>query len=430
MKKLEEIFYEDEHASPNSLNFSLDSKIVIQRIKSIVLTIIICIGIIGNSFNLIIFGKKSMRKVATFKYLFVLSINNLLVLCVGASDVLVTNIFQFEIRSYSNHFCKLHTYFTYVVTHSASIILVAVNIERAILMRNADKTNNNPKTSQKVKHIPLLTRTETDIDAIEMVSPLAPNDELVTTILKSKVCKDTRPSHSCFKKNSVIISIILILAFIFLLNSHYVIFLKLIRNSNDIQSNVGKNFKFLKDFVSKNTSLYIIMLQRLATEKINYQADICFAERGSLYEKFLQNIWFWVDMSVYSLGPFVMMCICSLLIVFRFRSMNKNYLGFIEDKGHQCNKKVYLKRIKKNRQICLMLLNSNLYFLLSMLQFWLCFYFFGKNNDQTENLIQLYVYIFLYTNNAIDFLIYGLSSDKYRHELIALFFKNRQTTNF
>ena len=411
MKNIEELYAYERTSKPNSFNISLDSKLLIQKVKSIVLTIVICIGLIGNSLNMIIFCRKTMRKVTTFRYLFFLALSNLLVLCVGATDVLMSNIFHFEIRYYSNVMCKMHTFFTYVATHCASLIIVAVNIERAVMMRNADECKH--KTIRREKQ-------DSNLE----------ENEMTDLPLKVKTLTQNRSSPSFFKKHSVCISISLIVAFIFALNSHYVLFLGLKRNSNDMQSNVGKSLKFLKDFVAKNSSLYIMLLQRLASEKINYQVDICFAERGSLYEKFIINVWFWLDMGVYSVIPFVAMCICSLLIVFKFREMNRNYLRLLADNAYKYNKKNYERKIKKNRQICHMLLNSNAYFLLSTFQFWACFYMYGKNNEQAENVIQLYVYIFLYANNAIDFLIYGMSSEKYRHELVAIFYKNSQTTHF
>ncbi len=43
----------------------------------------------GNTLNLIVFGKKAMRKISTFRFLFYLSASDLLVLTIGATDVLV-----------------------------------------------------------------------------------------------------------------------------------------------------------------------------------------------------------------------------------------------------------------------------------------------------------------------------------------------------
>jgi len=67
---------------------------------------------------MIVFGKKAMRKISTFRFLFYLSLSDLLVLLVGATDVLINNIFQFEIRTYSNSLCKLHTFTTYWVMNN------------------------------------------------------------------------------------------------------------------------------------------------------------------------------------------------------------------------------------------------------------------------------------------------------------------------
>ena len=114
LKAFQEPDYLEE---PNSTYiFSVDSKILIQKIKSVVLVVIIVVGLIGNSLNLAIFRRKCMFEISTFKFLFALSANNIFVLLFGGSDVLMNNIYQFEIRNYSIGFCKFHTYITYCVT--------------------------------------------------------------------------------------------------------------------------------------------------------------------------------------------------------------------------------------------------------------------------------------------------------------------------
>ena len=87
------------------------------KLKTVTLILIICFGLIGNTLNLIVFGKKNMRKISTFRFLFYLSFIDFLVLLIGASDMLVRHAYQFEIRTYSNAFCKLHTYMTYTVIY-------------------------------------------------------------------------------------------------------------------------------------------------------------------------------------------------------------------------------------------------------------------------------------------------------------------------
>ena len=125
-------------SSSQSSAFSASSKKLIQNLKIFILLTIIVLGVIGNTLNLIVFSKNSMRKISTFRYLFYLSMSDLFVLTIGATDVLINNIFQFEIRSYSTLMCKLHTFFTYFVTHICSVILMAVSIDRVLIMMNVN----------------------------------------------------------------------------------------------------------------------------------------------------------------------------------------------------------------------------------------------------------------------------------------------------
>jgi hypothetical protein len=63
-----------------------------------------------------------------------------------------------------------------------------------------------------------------------------------------------------------------------------------------------------------------------------------------------------------------------------------------------------------------------------MVIFWLWFLF--KSNIEKESvqssLRQSFVYMLLYTNNAFDFVFYGMSSQKYRKEFRKLFFGRSQ----
>ena len=49
----------------------------------VILSILIAIGIIGNSLNIIVFSQKNMRKNCTFRFLLYLSIFDMLVLLIG-----------------------------------------------------------------------------------------------------------------------------------------------------------------------------------------------------------------------------------------------------------------------------------------------------------------------------------------------------------
>ena len=215
---------------------------------------------------------------------------------------------------------------------------------------------------------------------------------------------------------SVDFQILVIFLVISLLNAHFLIYL-----------NVYKS-----DFVSDHLNLPSMSLDErniaslfgdIIDDKTLLDSKKCFAQTGSLYEYFLEKNWFWIDLTVYSLVPFAVMGISSLVILVKFRKINKNYTRMLTEKSHKFNTGNYFQKIKRNRQICLILLNSCFYFLFTMLQYWICFFLFRYNTNQLEIISELnsFVYIFLYTNNAFDFVIYGFSSEKYRAELVSLF---------
>ena len=228
-------------------------------------------------------------------------------------------------------------------------------------------------------------------------------------------------SVSFLNNNSVDVVILFIGLILCVLNFHHIVFLSL---TNRLENDSAYDYKT----VIFNNSSYPndSMLYNFVDDYVEKQIEItqkCFAQSGSLYEKFLLNTWFWLDLSAYSLIPATGMIIFSLIIMLRMKKINKSYLQLLTDQNYQFNRRNYLKKIRKNRQIMLMLLNSNVYFIFTMVQFWIFVYFFkgtrSKYNDY-HHVIELYVYILVYSNNAFDFLFYSLSSEKYREELFAL----------
>ena len=99
------------------------------------------------------FGKKCFRKLNTFRFLFFLSLCDFLVLSIGASDVLISNMYQFEIRTYSRFLCKVHTYLTYTVTHMSSILLMVVSIHRAFNLMQIKIKVLRPNTERSLNQI-------------------------------------------------------------------------------------------------------------------------------------------------------------------------------------------------------------------------------------------------------------------------------------
>ena len=99
-----------------TLDIKPNYKHVFHKLKTITLILIVFFGLIGNMLNLIVFGKKNMRKISTFRFLFYLSFVDFFVLLIGASDMLARHAYQFEIRTYTDFLCKLHTFMTYTVS--------------------------------------------------------------------------------------------------------------------------------------------------------------------------------------------------------------------------------------------------------------------------------------------------------------------------
>jgi hypothetical protein len=102
------------------------------------------------------------------------------------------------------------------------------------------------------------------------------------------------------------------------------------------------------------------------------------------------------------------MSLCSVVILVKINSKSSKRLFEVA-----ANKSVMYRRMRRNRQLLYMLLVTNTYFLLSNLPYCVSFVLF-KGQKSESSVGQLLVHMLLYTNNAINFLFYGLSSQKYR----------------
>jgi len=98
--------------------------------------LILIIGLIGNSLNILIFSKKTVRSNSTFRFLLYLSIFDLLVLLVCTPDVFLRFGYQIHIRQISIYTCRLHTFLTYLFTHASSSTLMLISIDRALIISN------------------------------------------------------------------------------------------------------------------------------------------------------------------------------------------------------------------------------------------------------------------------------------------------------
>ena len=162
---------------------------------------------------------------------------------------------------------------------------------------------------------------------------------------------------------------IIIFVLIFALNFHYIYLLRLeITVDSLIESRNFTNEEFIENELTESEPSSVNILRGVKS-KLDDDFELkysCFAKRGSRYEIFLTTIWFWIDLTVYSLLPFITMTICSVIITLKIRKINKKYKEYLTNESYKTNKNIYLSKLKKNRQIYIMLLNKDLYFLFIM----------------------------------------------------------------
>ena len=120
---------------------------------------------------------------------------------------------------------------------------------------------------------------------------------------------------------------------------------------------IGKIFNTMDENTVSGAFKFLNPIQKDVVEYFR-----CAAHPGSNYEFFTKTVWYWTDLMSFSLVPFFVMCICSLIIAVEFKNLNDNYLKLIAQESQFLNKNNYLRKIRKNRQICLMLFNSNFLF--------------------------------------------------------------------
>jgi hypothetical protein len=99
-----------------------------------IMSITIAICLVGNSINILVFSKRHMRKMSTFRFLIYLSVFDMLVLLVCSTEAFAQLGFHFEICHLSNLTCRVHTFLTYFLPHCSSNILMAISIDRALVM--------------------------------------------------------------------------------------------------------------------------------------------------------------------------------------------------------------------------------------------------------------------------------------------------------
>jgi len=140
---------------------------------------------------------------------------------------------------------------------------------------------------------------------------------------------------------------------------------------------------------------------------------------GYHYNYFYNHIWNWIDACIYSFIPFVIMIVCSIVILIQTR---KKTPTLIVDQRSKFNRKLHEKATRRNNQLVIMLTATNFYFILTSLPY--CITHLISNSEKIFDefaLLLLIIYILAYSNNSVNIIFYVLFSQKYRESFMYLF---------
>jgi len=118
------------------------------------------------------------------------------------------------------------------------------------------------------------------------------------------------------------------------------------------------------------------------------------------------------------------MSISFFIIYTQVKKSNQKYARFLAQKKYKSNARIYLKKIRLNKQMLLRLSLVNAYFFASIMPHFV-FNIFLRGGDEhfsasTNYLIKTFVEILFFSNNALNFFFYGISSEKFRQELVRI----------
>ena len=391
--------------------------------STLLLLAVIIIGIFGNLINLIVFSNRKLKKKSTFKLLFYLAIIDTLVLLVGATDALMTYGNLKMIRLYSEYSCKVHTFLTYTLTHSSSMILTIVSINRVLTVCNKS-----------------LTRS---------VNNFSPS----SSILKNRIIYLCKLLLRFYHKNvnSLIFSTIV---FISSINFHYLLFMRKNFENHDLSNNQSnltkrvfvnftyswkKNKSIQQEYFynnyndSSNDGSSILRKFNIDIKRHQFYVNIslsddlviCYPRENERYNYFLFNIWIWIDMLVYSIVPFVVMLSCSIIILVEIKSK-----GFKSSKNTTI-RKIRARSKRRNIKLLVMLTATNFYFILSTLPLCLSFIYYRYYGEYNENnSYQCFYHTLAYSNNSFSFLFNLTFCQEYRKILFGfIFFRSKNDIN-
>lgn len=238
------------------------------------LPVIISIGIIGNILNIIVFSGKKMKICSTFRFLLYLSVVDLLVLLICASDAFLRFGYQIEIRTHDIILCRLHTFVTYFLTHASSTILMIISIDRALVVSN------------KKFYLSLLR-----FKKFERIERKDPHNYLcglsLCCILNCGITSSlNNKQRSSGHRSDIKVFIIFII--LFLINGHFLFLLNLNPTKNSVPINQIKHF-------FKNNQSFHDDLPKQINSKETTGALFCYPYKGKFSINMLKYIYLFLQ---------------------------------------------------------------------------------------------------------------------------------------
>ena len=209
----------------------------------------------------------------------------------------------------------------------------------------------------------------------------------------------------------------ILIAFLFLtfiIDLHFIVFfhIQFEHDQNGINNERNVNLT-LNELVNEKLS-FMKQQQEQETTPIEKIQDIplCLANKEWL-RLFVEHIWIYIDMSLIYVIPFLTMTLSFLFICFKIKETNESYAEFQIDDGHKLNRDIYERKINRNKRVILKLFLINFYYIVTIMPYFI----FELNLKRKYGFLKEFVMCLYYSNNAVNFFLYGITCSRFRDEL-------------
>ncbi len=145
----------------------------------------------------------------------------------------------------------------------------------------------------------------------------------------------------------------------------------------------------------------------------------CGAQTNSPYSYFLDHIWFFIDMFVYFCAPVIVMFVCFAFVYMKMQKINRKYAVFMAAKSNKTNRRIWKRKVERNKRIVRRLAIKYVYFVLSILPYFL-YNIFNSDRTRDYEFIETLLLLLFYSNNSLNFFFYGLTCKAFRQELLRI----------